>query len=62
MTMKPTASAWRFNEAEAFTPRIPKRVTFTEITKSASFNEAEAFTPRIPWRRPSPANADARLQ
>ena len=37
----------RFNEAEAFTPRIFTRKQGVEGWEK-SFNEAEAFTPRIP--------------
>ena len=38
-----------FNEAEAFTPRIPWECRRRQAG-SQSFNEAEAFTPRIPAR------------
>ena len=38
----------RFNEAEAFTPRIPPQVLKANEDIPQSFNEAEAFTPRIP--------------
>ena len=40
-------SVWLcFNEAEAFTPRIPHRLAFSPSIRWR-FNEAEAFTPRI---------------
>ena len=38
----------RFNEAEAFTPRIHVDKLWASIESIQSFNEAEAFTPRIP--------------
>ena len=41
----------RFNEAEAFTPRICLDGHLQEFEVRARFNEAEAFTPRIPRRR-----------
>ena len=37
----------RFNEAEAFTPRIRDRADRLFRNKNERFNEAEAFTPRI---------------
>ena len=36
----------RFNEAEAFTPRIDGKISPT-LPAHGRFNEAEAFTPRI---------------
>ena len=44
----PITWIWGFNEAEAFTPRIPRCVVWMVRRKRARFNEAEAFTPRIP--------------
>ena len=38
-----------FNEAEAFTPRIPRGRAKINCRKGCRFNEAEAFTPRIPF-------------
>ena len=37
-----------FNEAEAFTPRIRRRILDYDLIGRQRFNEAEAFTPRIP--------------
>ena len=37
----------RFNEAEAFTPRIPCQKGALSVSRQSRFNEAEAFTPRI---------------
>ena len=42
--MQPTR---RFNEAEAFTPRIPHHRIRVRMYTHRRFNEAEAFTPRI---------------
>ena len=40
-----------FNEAEAFTPRIPRQEAWNRLKPTRRFNEAEAFTPRIQEKR-----------
>ena len=51
----------RFNEAEAFTPRI-HRCAGTTIPICSSFNEAEAFTPRIQRKPKKSETACLQLQ
>ena len=51
-----------FNEAEAFTPRIPVMPWNSVGVKRTCFNEAEAFTPRIHFIRLLEAYAFNQLQ
>ena len=52
----------RFNEAEAFTPRILTWKSARTMTSTRCFNEAEAFTPRIPGQMACLPAAPGRLQ